>query len=155
MLHLWETLCRQLWLSGWLPWAPQGLMCWYLMALSSGAWYLTSPFYSISTWFFVFPMISSWQLLTLLFPLWLRPVACFYLPAIQWFYTFSFHISSSVHSGRMAAFATITPVPSPQNSDCFVRLWLLQMFIFFFSYWTEICSFMISLHWLSADSLRK
>lgn len=55
MLQLWETLCRQLWLSGWLPWAPQGLMCWYLMALSSGAWYLTSPFYSISTWFFFFP----------------------------------------------------------------------------------------------------
>lgn len=140
-------------LSGRLPWAPQRLICSLLMALSSGAWYLASSFHAIFARLFF--MTARWYLLTLLLSLCPSPVACFYLTTIQWLYAATFPLSFSTHSGRMVSFATVTPTLPPQKTDHFVLYWLLQMLKTSFSYWNEICPFVISSQWFSSYPLTK
>ena len=139
-------------LSGRLPWAPQGFTCWYPMALSSGARYLTSSFYDMFAWLFLHDhQLTSPHSASLFVT---QSVACFYVSVLLGFYLSSSH--HLFHSFRqMAAFARVTPAPPPQKTDCFIHCWLLQVLQMSFSYWTETCPFMISSYWFSSYPLRK
>lgn len=67
---------------------------------------------------FFFSLPSFDDFLTLLFSLWLSLVACFYMPTIQWFYTFSFHVSYSFRQDGHVWYYNSHPSTSENRLFC-------------------------------------